>query len=122
LYDTTGTTVTANNILSAQSNGIAIVAGTRNTTVSDNYIADTNGENDINTPESGNAILLDWNGLSDPQNITITSNVISSSTAVISKSGVYSTSKTNHNNQISCNSISGYTYEVNWYALLTCGE
>ncbi|MBU3111075.1 right-handed parallel beta-helix repeat-containing protein [Clostridium lacusfryxellense] len=121
LFDTAGTTVTGNNILSAQNNGIAIIAGTTNTTVSDNYIADTNKKNDINTPEMGNGILLDWNGKSDPKYITITSNVISSSSAIIDKSGVYSTSKSNHNNEINNNIITGYTYGVNWYALLTCG-
>jgi len=122
LFNTTGTTVIGNNILSAQSNGIAIVAGTSKTTISDNYIADTNGGDDINTPEKGNGILLDWNGIADPNNLIITSNVISSSKVTIAKSGIYSTSKSNHNNEISNNIITSYDHEVNWYALLTCGE
>jgi hypothetical protein len=122
LFNTTGTIVSGNNILSAQSNGIAIVAGTSNTTVADNYIADTNRENNINTPEKGNAILLDWNGVADPTYITIRSNIISSSLGIIAKSGVYSTSNTNHHNQIDSNTISSYKYGVHFYALKTCGE
>ena len=102
--------------------GAICLFDTTGTTASDNYIADTNGENDINTPEKGNAILLDWNGKADPNHLTITSNVISSSNAVIAKSGVYSTSKTNQHNEISSNIITGYNDGVNWYALLTCGE
>ena len=88
LFATTGTTVTGNNVLSAQSNGIAIIAGSSNCNVSDNFIADTNRKNDINTPEKGNGILLDWNGVADPQYITITNNTISSSNGIIAKSGV----------------------------------
>ena len=122
LFNTTGTTATGNNILSAQSNGIAIVAGTSNCIVSDNYIADTNGKNDINKPEKGNGILLDWNGVADPKYITITSNVISSSSAVIAKSGIYSTSNTNHHNQIDNNTISGYKNGLHEYAKMTIGK
>jgi len=66
LFDTTGTTVTSNKVLSAQSNGIAIIAGTSNCDISSNNITDTNRQNDINKPESGNGILLDWSGVADP--------------------------------------------------------
>ena len=121
LFATTGTIVTRNNVLSAQSNGIAIIAGTTNTIVSDNFIADTNRQNAINTPEKGNGILLDWNGVADPQYITIRSNTISSSNGIIDKSGVYSTSNTNHHNTIDSNIITGYKYGVHWYASATCG-
>ncbi|MGH4118106.1 right-handed parallel beta-helix repeat-containing protein [Clostridium sp.] len=122
LFNTTGTTVFGNNIISAGSNGIAIVAGTSNCNVSDNYIADTNRKNNVNTPEKGNGILLDWNGVGDPSHITIRSNVISSSNGTISKSGVYSTSNANHHNQIDSNTITGYKYGVHFYALSTCAE
>lgn len=120
LFNTTETIVSGNNILSAQSNGIAIVAGTSNTTVADNYITDTNMKNDINTPEKGNAILLDWNGVADPKFITIRSNVITSSGEMIAKSGVYSTSNKPHNNQIDNNAITRYKYGVHSYAQSTC--
>lgn len=120
LFATSGTTVTGNNVLSSQSNGIAIIAGTTNTIVSDNFIADTNRKNAVNTPEKGNGILLDWNGVADPQYITIRNNKISSSNGIIDKSGVYSTSNTNHHNTIDSNIITGYKYGVHWYALATC--
>jgi parallel beta-helix repeat protein len=120
LFNTTGTIVSGNNVKSAQSNGIAIVAGTSNTTVADNYIADTNRENDTITPEKGNGILLDWNGVADPKFITIRSNVITSSGEMIAKSGVYSTSSKPHNNQIDNNTITRYKYRVHFYARSTC--
>ncbi len=122
LFGTTGTTVTNNNILSSQSNGIAIIAGSSNCNVSDNFIADTNRQNFVNTPEKGNGILLDWNGVADPGYITIVNNTISSSNGIIAKSGVYSTSNTNHHNIINSNEINGYQYGVHWYALATCGK
>jgi len=122
LFGTTGTTVTGNNILSSQSNGISIIAGSSNCNVSDNFIADTNRQNAVNIPEKGNGILLDWNGVADPQYITIDNNTISSSNGIIAKSGVYSTSNTNHHNKIDSNVITGYQYGVHWYALATCGQ
>ncbi|HEY8892239.1 MAG TPA: right-handed parallel beta-helix repeat-containing protein [Clostridium sp.] len=122
LFATTGTTCTENNVLSAQSNGIAIIAGTTNTIVSNNFIADTNRSSDINKAEKGNGILLDWNGVADPAYITIENNKISSSNGIIAKSGVYSTSNTNHHNTIGSNIITGYKYGVHWYALATCGQ
>jgi len=122
LFDTTGTTVSGNNILSAQSNGIAIIAGSTYCNVSDNCIADTNRKNDINTPEKGNGILLDWDGVADPQHITINGNVISSNNGIIAKSGIYSTSSANHHNEINSSMITGYKYKVHWYALETCGK
>jgi len=121
LFNSSGTTVTSNNVLSAQGNGISIIAGSANCTVSDNFIADTNRENAVNIPQKGNGILLDWNGIADPQYITIKNNTISSSNGVIDKSGVYSTSNTNHHNKIDSNIITGYKYGVHWYALATCG-
>ncbi|MGH4122976.1 MAG: right-handed parallel beta-helix repeat-containing protein [Clostridium sp.] len=122
LFATTGTNVTGNTVLSSQTNGIAIIAGTSNCTVSDNIIANTNRKNDINTAEKGNAILLDWNGVADPQYITITNNKISSSKGIIAKSGIYSTSNKNHHNKISGNITKGYKYGNHWYALATCGK
>ena len=106
MFTTTGTSVTGNKVLSSQSNGIAIIAGTLNCNVSDNTISDTNRKNDINTAEKGNGILLDWNGVADPQYITIANNTISSSNGIIAKSGIYSTSNTNHHNKIDNNIIS----------------
>ena len=38
----------------------------------------------------------------------------------IAKSGVYSTSNTNHYNKIDSNIIKGYKYGVHLYALETC--
>lgn len=122
LFATTGTTVTGNKVLSSQSNGIAIVAGTSKCTVSANTITNTNRKNNINTPEKGNGILLDWNGIADPQYITITSNKISSTKGGIAKSGVYSTSNKNHHNKVSGNIVKGYKYGVHWYVLQTCGK
>ena len=63
-----------------------------------------------------------WTGIADPQYITITNNTISSSNGIIAKSGVYSTSNTNHYNKIDSNIITGYKYGVHWYALATCGK
>jgi len=120
LFATTGTTVTNNNVLSSQSNGIAIIAGTTNTIVSNNFITDTNRSGD-NKPEKGNGILLDWNGVADPGYITIENNKISSSNGIIAKSGVYSTSNTNHHNIIGGNIVTGYKYGIHSYALNTCG-
>ena len=120
LFATTGTTVTSNKVLSAQSNGIAIIAGTSNCNVSSNNITNTNRQNDINKPERGNGILLDWSGVADPQYITITKNTINSSNGIISKSGVYSTSNTNHHNKIDNNLIRGYRFGLHLYAQMTC--
>ena len=122
LFATTGTTVTGNKVLSAQSNGIAIIAGTSKCTVSSNIITNTNRKNNRYTAERGNGILLDWNGVADPQHITLTNNKISSSKGVIGKSGIYSTSNKNHHNKISGNASKGYKYGVHWYALETCGK
>jgi len=122
LFATTGSNITGNKVLSAQSNGIAIVAGTSKCNVSSNIITNTNGKNNIYTPEKGNGILLDWNGIADPQYITLTNNNISSSKGIIGKSGIYSTSNRNHHNKISGTSAKGYKYGVHWYALATCGK
>jgi len=121
LFATTGTICTENNVLSAQSNGIDITAGSLDCIVSDNNIADTNRKSDINTPEQGNGILLDSNTITQPQYITITNNTIIKSNGIINKSGIYSTSNTNHHNTISGNIITGYQYGVNYYAEMTCG-
>lgn len=120
LFATTGTAVTANRVLSSQSNGIAIVAGSSKCIVSSNIITNTNGKKNVSTPEKGNGILLDWNGIADPQYITIANNKISSSKGVIAKSGVYSTSKTNHHNKVSGNAVKDYKYGVHKYVLATC--
>lgn len=122
LFSTTKTTCTGNKVLSAQSNGIDITAGSLNCIISNNNISDTNKRKDINTPEKGNAILLDSNGITQPEYITITNNTISSTSSVINKSGIYSTSNTNHHNTISANTITGYHYGINPYAAMTCDK
>jgi len=122
LFATYGTSVTGNKILSSQSNGIAIVAGTWNCNVSSNIISNTNRKNNYYTPERGNGILLDWNGIADPQYITLYNNKISSSKGIIGKSGIYSTSNINHHNKISGNTSTGYKYGVHLYALATRGK
>ncbi|GCD10974.1 right-handed parallel beta-helix repeat-containing protein [Clostridium tagluense] len=119
LFTTTGTTVTGNKVLSAQNNGIDITAGSLNCTISNNYIANTNLKNNINAAEIGNAILLDWNGIADPQYITINNNKISSSGGIIAKSGIYSTSNKNQHNKIYSNLITGYKSGLHEYADLT---
>jgi parallel beta-helix repeat protein len=122
LYDTSGTTCTGNKVLSAQSNGIDITAGSANCTIADNTISDTNGKNDSNTVEKGNGILLDSNGKSQPQHITISNNKISSSNEIIAKSGIYSTSNTSQHNQIDNNTITGYKDGLHEYAKMTIGK
>jgi len=122
LFATYATSVTGNIVLSSQSNGIAIVAGTSNCNVSSNIIANTNRKNNYYTPEKGNGILLDWNGVADPQYITLNNNKISSSIGIIGKSGIYSTSNKNHHNKISGNTTTGYKYGVHLYALATRGK
>ena len=120
LFSTTGTTCTGNTIVSSNRNGISVIAGSSFCTVSNNTIKDTNK---ANYPEvyKGNGILLDWNGIADPHDITIESNTMSSTGATIPKSGIYSTSNTKHNNTIDSNIISGYITDVSPYALDTCG-
>jgi len=121
LYDTTGTTASGNKVLSAQNNGIEITAGSYKCIVTNNDIQNTNGKND-NAAEKGNGILLDSNGKSQPQYITIKNNKISSSSSVILKSGIYSTSKDNQHNKIDANTISGYKTGLHEYAKWTIGE
>ena len=121
LFNTKGTICKANTVVSAENNGIAIVAGTYKCMVLENIISDTNKGNDISTPQRGNAILLDWNGVADPQYISIIDNIIGSTGATINKSGIYSTSNTNHHNAINGNTITGYATGVHSYALATCG-
>jgi len=120
LFATIGTTVTGNNILSAQNNGIDITAGSINCSITDNNIANTNLKNNTKAADVGNGILLDWNGIADPQSITISNNKISSSNGTISKSGIYSTSNTNHHNKIHSNIITGYKSGLHSYAKMTC--
>jgi parallel beta-helix repeat protein len=122
LFDTKGTTVDSNKVVSAQTNGISIVSGSYNCTVSDNYIANTNGKKNTDKFEVGNGILLDSNGKSEPQHITIKNNKISSSKGTISKSGIYSTANTNQNNKIDDNTITGYKTGLHEYAKMTIGN
>ena len=122
LYATNKTTCTDNKFLCARNSGIDILAGSFNCMISGNFVSNTNSKNDIKTPESGNAILLDSNGLTQPSHITITNNTISSTNAIIYKSGVYSTSATNQHNTISNNNITGYQTGVHYYAQKTCGK
>ena len=121
LFDTSRTTVTGNKVLSAQNNGIDITSGSANCTIANNNIANTNGKKD-NTVEKGNGILLDSNGKSHPQYITIKNNKITSSSAVIAKSGIYSTSNTNQHNKIDGNTITGYKNGLHEYAKKTIGK
>lgn len=120
LFNATGTTCTGNTINSANRNGIDVIAGSSYCTVSNNIIKDTNKAN-YPEAEKGNGILLDWNGVADPQYITIENNTISSTGGIINKSGVYSTSNTNHHNTMDGNAITGYQYGVHPYAAATCG-
>jgi len=122
LYDTTGTTCTGNKVLSAQNNGIDITAGSFKCTVANNTIQNTNGKKDNSTKEKGNGILLDSNGKSQPQYITIKNNKISSSSVDIAKSGIYSTANTNQHNKIESNVISKYKIGLHAYAKMTTGE
>ncbi|MGH4052358.1 MAG: right-handed parallel beta-helix repeat-containing protein [Clostridium sp.] len=122
LYDTTGTTVSGNKVLSAQTNGIDITSGSYKCTIINNDIRNTNGKNDTNKSEVGNGILLDSNGKSQPQYITIKNNKISSSNGVIAKSGIYSTANTNQHNEINNNTISGYETSLHEYAKMTIGK
>ena len=121
LFTTTGTTVSENKVLSAQNNGIDITAGSSNCFITNNYVANTNGINNIKSAEKGNGILLDSSGISQPQYIMIRANKISSSSGIIAKSGIYSTSNTNHHNTIDSNTITGYIVGLNSYAKMTCG-
>ncbi|MGH4122978.1 MAG: right-handed parallel beta-helix repeat-containing protein [Clostridium sp.] len=119
LYDTNGTSVTGNKVLSSQTNGIDITAGSANCTITNNTITNTNLKNDTKAAEKGNGILLDSNGKSHPQHITIKNNKISSGSGVIAKSGIYSTSNTNQHNKIDSNTISGYKNALHEYAKMT---
>ena len=121
LYNTKNTICTGNTVLSSNRNGISVIAGSSFCTVSNNTIKDTNKAN-YSEVYKGNGILLDWNGIADPHDITIESNTMSSTGATIPKSGVYSTSNTKHNNTIDSNVITGYQIGVHPYALATCGE
>ncbi|MBU3111425.1 right-handed parallel beta-helix repeat-containing protein [Clostridium lacusfryxellense] len=122
LFHTTGTTVTGNKVLSAQNNGIEITAGSYKCIITDNTIQNTNGKNDTNSVQKGNGILLDSNGKSQPQYITIKNNKISSSGESIAKSGIYSTSNTNQNNKIDSNSITGFKIGLHEYARMTIAK
>ncbi|MGH4052361.1 MAG: right-handed parallel beta-helix repeat-containing protein [Clostridium sp.] len=122
LFTTTGTTASENKVLSARNSGISITSGSSNCFITNNYIANTNGKNDIKSAEKGNAILLDSCGISQPQYITIRSNKITSSSGIIAKSGIYSTSNENRHNKIDNNSTWGYKYGLHEYAAMTCGE
>ena len=105
--------------MSAQTNGIDITAGSLNCVITDNDIQNTNAIKDINSAEKGNGILLDSNGISQPQYITIKANKISSNSGIIDKSGIYSTSNINQHNKIDSNSIWSYKYGLHEYADMT---
>ena len=122
LFHTTGTTASYNKVLSAQNNGIEITAGSYKCIITNNDIQNTNGKNDTTAVQKGNGILLDSNGKSQPQYITIKNNKISSSNSVINKSGIYSTSNTNQHNKIDANTISGYKTGLHEYAKMTIGN
>jgi len=122
LFTTSGTTASGNKVLSAQNSGISVTAGSSNCYITNNYVANTNGKNNINSAEKGNAILLDSSGISQPQYITIRSNKISSSSGIIAKSGIYSTSNTNQHNTIDHNAVWSYKYGLHEYANMTCNK
>lgn len=119
LYAATDTTVSGNTVVCAQNNGIDITAGSYKNIVSDNKVSNTNRMKNQNTPEKGNAILLDSGGKTPPQYITITNNTIASSGETINKSGINSTSNSNQHNKIYGNNITGYQYSVNENAVKT---
>jgi len=120
LYDTTGTTCTGNKVISAENNGIAILAGSYNCVVSNNTISDTNKANDTTRADKGNGILMDWCNYENISTITIENNTISSTNGVINKSGIYSTCNTNEHNKIDNNIVTNYTTTVHQYAQQTC--
>jgi len=122
LYDTWSTVCSGNKISSAQNNGIDITAGSSYCTITSNTIGNTNGKKDSSKKEMGNGILLDTNGKSDPHNITIANNKISSASGIIAKSGIYSTSNKNQHNKIDSNTITGYKTGLHEYAKMTIGE
>ncbi|MGH4118107.1 right-handed parallel beta-helix repeat-containing protein [Clostridium sp.] len=122
LYDTKGTNVSSNKVLSAQTNGIEITAGSYKCTITNNTVQNTNGKKNKDTVQEGNGILLDSNGKSQPQYITIKSNKISSTKGTIAKSGIYSTSNKSQHNKIDGNTISGYKDGLHEYAKMTMGE
>ena len=121
LYDTFETTCTVNKVLSAQNNGIDITSGSYKCFITNNIISNTDG-NKANAVEKGNGILLDSNGKTQPQYITIKSNKISSSKGIIAKSGIYSTSNTIQHNKIHNNKITGYKTGLHEYAIMTIGK
>jgi len=121
LFDTFQTTCSGNKVLSAENNGIDITSGSYKCTITNNTIANTNG-NKANTVEKGNGILLDSNGKAQPQYITIKNNKINSSIGTINKSGIYSTSNTDQHNKINNNKITGYKTGVHQYAEMTIGK
>ncbi|MBU3179836.1 right-handed parallel beta-helix repeat-containing protein [Clostridium psychrophilum] len=121
LFSVVKTTCSENKVLSSQNNGIDITAGSYNCTVTGNNIANTNGRNNTEVAEKGNAILLDSDGISQPQFITINNNKISSSKGIIDKSGIYSTSNSDNHNEIDTNTITGYKVGFHSYAKMTCG-
>ena len=121
LFSATKIACSENKVLSAQNNGIDVTAGSYDCTIADNSIANSNGRDNINTSEKGNAILLDSNAIADPQHITIKDNEISSSIGIIDKSGIYSTSNDDHQNIIDSNTITSYKVGLHSYAEMTCG-
>ena len=121
LFDTFETTCIGNKVLSAQNNGIDITSGSYKCFVTNNIISNTGG-NKSNAVEKGNGILLDSNGKTQPQYITIKNNKISSSKGTIAKSGIYSTANTLQHNKIANNKISGYNTGLHKYARMTIGK
>lgn len=117
LFATASTTCTDNKVLSARNNGIDILAGSLNCNISNNYVFNTNRKNNVKTPESGNGILLDSNGLTQPSHITITNNTITSNNYVITAYCVM---------LITCwgwvYATTGYQIGVHYYAQKTCGK
>ena len=120
IYNSSHSVVSGNTVLDASNNGIAIVYGSTKVIVTNNSIKNTNGKN-LGAGHQGHGILLDVNGGSSPTEISILNNIIECTNGYTSnKSGVYSTSNTNKNNQIENNRAFGYQYQVHLFAQQTC--
>jgi hypothetical protein len=122
VYGSDNVVVDANEVLKAQSNGIAILFGTKYCSIKNNSIKNTNIRS-VAPAEGGNGIVLDANGGSKPSFVDIKGNTIISENLALTqgvKSGVYSTYTDNQQNDISNNRSVGYLQPEHTFALQTC--
>jgi hypothetical protein len=122
IYGTDNAVVDANEVLKAKSNGIAILFGTKHSSIKNNLIKNTNLRNSSNA-QDGNGIVLDPNGGVKPSFVDIKNNTIISENVALttaSKAGVYSTYTDNQNNDINYNRAVGYQQQEHTFALQTC--